>query len=162
MAGYGTDVGFEAWLTANGYTVPVSAPTSAVLRQRGSTYIDATFGERFPGYPTGGIEQDRLWPRTGATDAYGTAIGASTVPTVVIQASYMAGYLEATKPGSLSITINPNARVKRQKVEGIEREFFEPGKSDFFAPNAPVNSLIEGMLAPLIGTSMPLPAILVV
>jgi hypothetical protein len=160
MAGYGTNEGFTAYATAAGYSVPSGDIGAA--RQRGSAYIDGTFGQRFPGVPTGGIEQARAWPRTGAADIYGNAIAADAIPTRVINASYEAAFLELQKPGSLSVTIDPARRVKRQKVEGIEREFFEPwGSTDSFAPNAPVSSLIEGILAPLIGPAVPLPAILV-
>lgn len=160
MAGYGTDDGFTAYMTANGYTVPAGSIPAA--RQRGSAYIDGTFGARFPGYPTGGIEQDRAWPRTGASDAYGNAISSSAIPTIVINASYEAALIELRNPGSLAVNFDPAKRVKRQKVEGIEREFFEGGAGSIYAPNAPVNSLIEGLLAPLIGSSAPEPAIMVV
>jgi len=71
MAGYGTDVDLKSYWDEAGYTYASDAPFGA-LRQRGSTYIDATYGERFPGEPTGGIDQERAWPRSGAT-VYGSA-----------------------------------------------------------------------------------------
>jgi hypothetical protein len=148
MSGYGDDGGFTAWMAANGYTLPGGAPTAAVLRQRGSTYVDGTYGLRFPGTPTGGAGQEREWPRTGAVDRYGTALDAGTVPQRVIDASYMAAYQEAVTPGSLSVVVDPSKRVKRQKVDTIEREFFGPG--DASAAVAPVMSAIEGVLAPLL------------
>ena len=161
MAGYGTDQGFTDWLAANGYSLPNGAPAAAVLRQRGSVYIDGTYGYRFPGSPTGGLDQDRAWPRTGAT-IYGSTLADTLVPQRVIDASYMAAYIEATKPGSLAIVTDPAKRVKRQKVEGIEREFFEPGGGSVFAPDSPVSTIIEGLLAPLIGPAFLEPAIAVV
>lgn len=144
MAGYGDDGAFGTWLTANGYTLPDGAPTAAVLRQRGSVYIDATYGGRFPGQPTGGAAQERAWPRTGATDRYGNAIASDAVPGAVIEASYMAGYIDAMSPGSLSVVVNPSQRVKRQMVDVIEREFFAPGGDSAVAPTS---SIIDGMLA---------------
>ncbi|MER8532111.1 hypothetical protein NKH61_05205 [Mesorhizobium sp. M1005] len=160
MAGYGDDAGFTAYAAAAGYTVP--AGTIAAARQRGSAYIDGTYGSRFPGQPTGGIAQEREWPRTGAT-AYGSALASDLIPQRVIDASYEAAYLELLKPGSLSISFDPSRKVKRQKVEGIEREFFEPSDSgNIFAPDAPVSTIIEGLLAPLIGPMYGLPDILVV
>lgn len=147
MAGYGTDEAFTAWLEANGYSLPEGAPSAAVLRQRGSTYIDGMYGERFPGQPTGGIEQERAWPRTGAT-IYGTTLADSVIPVRVVEASYMAAYLEATSPGSLAVITDPAKRVKRQKVDTIEREFFEPG--DDAGVYGPISSSIEGLLAPLL------------
>jgi hypothetical protein len=148
MAGYGDDTAFSAWLTANGYTLPVGAPTAAVLRQRGSVYLDGTYGLRFPGTPTGGAAQDREWPRAGAVDRYGTAITGNAVPQRVIDASYIAAYQLAVAPGTLSVVVDPSKRVKRQKVDTIEREFFDPG--DASAAAAPVMSAIEGILAPLL------------
>lgn len=161
MAGYGDDPGLTTWLAENGYSLPDGAPAAAVLRQRGSVYIDGTYGYRFPGSPTGGLAQDRAWPRTGAT-IYGAAIATDLIPQRVIDASYMAAYLDATKPGSLAVVTDPAKRVKRQKVDTIEREFFEPGGGSVFAPDTPVSTIIEGMLAPLIGPAFLEPAIAVV
>lgn len=160
MAGYGDDAGFSAYAAAAGYTVP--AGTISAARQRGSNYIDGTYGMRFPGVPTGGLAQERAWPRTGAT-AYGSTLASDLIPQRVIDASYEAAYLEMVKPGSLSISFDPSRKVKRQKVEGIEREFFAPGDNgNIFAPDAPVSTVIEGLLAPLIGPMYGLPDILVV
>ncbi|TPK42303.1 MULTISPECIES: DnaT-like ssDNA-binding protein [unclassified Mesorhizobium] len=160
MAGYGDDEGFTAYAAAAGYTVP--AGTIAAARQRGSAYLDGTYGMRFPGQPTGGIAQEREWPRTGAT-AYGSALASDLIPQRVIDASYEAAYIELKKPGSLSISFDPSKKVKRQKVEGIEREFFEPADDgNIFAPDAPVSTIIEGLLAPLVGPVTGFPAIMVV
>lgn len=149
MAGYGDDSAFAAWMTENGYSLPVGAPTAVVLRQRGSTYIDGMYGERFPGKPTGGIEQERAWPRTGAT-IYGTALADSVIPQRVVDASYMAAYLEATSPGSLAVITDPAKRVKRQKVDTIEREFFDHGDLAPGTIAGPVASIVDGLLAPLL------------
>ncbi|TPN90206.1 DnaT-like ssDNA-binding protein, partial [Mesorhizobium sp. B1-1-5] len=85
MGGYGDDAGFAAYAAAAGYTVP--AGTISAARQRGSAYIDGTYGMRFPGQPTGGIGQEREWPRTGAT-AFGAALASDLIPQRVIDASY--------------------------------------------------------------------------
>ena len=159
MAGYGDDDGFQAFLTANGYTLPDGAPAAAVLRQRGSVYVDGTYSLRFSGSPTGGAAQEREWPRTGATDRYGTALSSTDVPSRVEQASYMAAYQLAVAPGSLSVVTDPSKRVKRQKVDAIEREFFEPGEDE---GHVPVMSQIEGILAPLLTAAVGEPYALVV
>lgn len=160
MAGYGDDAGFTAYAAAAGYTVP--AGTIAAARQRGSAYIDGTYGMRFPGQPTGGLAQERAWPRTGAT-VYGSTLASDLIPQRVIDASYEAAYLELVRPGSLSISFDPSRKVKRQKVEDIEREFFAPiDDRNIFAPDAPASTIIEGLLAPLIGPVFGLPAVLVV
>jgi hypothetical protein len=158
MAGYGTDDGFTAWLAANGYTLPDGAPAVAALRQRSSIYIDGTYGPRFSGSPANGAAQEREWPRTGATDRFGNAI--SGIPNRVVEASYFAAYAEATSPGSLSVTVTPGKQVKRQKVDTIEREFFE-GQGDAVSSARPVLTAVEGLLAPLLSPAHS-PAILVV
>lgn len=160
MAGYGTDEGLTDWLTANGYSLPEGAATTAVLRQRGSAYVDGTYGPRFVGVPTS-IDQNREWPRTGAT-IFGSTLASDVIPNRVIEASYWAAYLIATNPGAFSKTVDTDQRVKRQKVDTIEREFFEPGKMAVGFVTASVNSDIEGLLAPLISPVGGFPTVLVV
>lgn len=159
MAGYGTDDAFNSFLTANGLTLPVGAPTVPILRERGSAYIDATYGARFSGTPKEGIDQERAWPRIGAT-AYGNPIADTATPGAVEKASYHAAYAEAVSPGSLSVIATPGRQIKRQKVEGaVEREFFESGTTDAVAAATPLLSAVEGLLAPLLKRSMTAPMI---
>ncbi|PSM18226.1 DnaT-like ssDNA-binding protein [Nitratireductor sp. StC3] len=148
MAGYGSDQGFADWAAASGYTVP--SGTVAAARERGSVYIDATYGDRFTGEPASGVEQDRAWPRIGAEDRFGNAIGSASIPTRVVTASYHATLAELRKPGSMSVTVRPDRRVRRQKVEGIEREFFAAGGSGDVLDAMPVVTTIEGLLQPLL------------
>lgn len=159
MAGYGDDASAAAYWAAAGYTVP--SGTVAAARQIGSVYLDGAYELFFPGVPTGGAEQDRSWPRTGASDRYGNAIDPNTVPTRVINASYEAAFIELTNPGSLSIVGSNSGRVKRERVEGaVEVEYVGASGSSVATDNRVVSTLIEGMLAPLL---MPLlPGILVV
>ncbi len=147
MAGYGTNEGFTAYATAAGYTVPSGDVAQA--RQRGSTYIDGAYGGRFVGVPTDGVDQERAWPRTGAT-AFGNALSTTLIPVRVINASYEAALLELKSPGSLSTTVDPAKRVKREKVDVIEREFFDPADLPLGGILGPVTSTIEGLLAPLL------------
>ncbi|MCY0150889.1 hypothetical protein OEG84_25115 [Hoeflea sp. G2-23] len=160
MAGYGDDTTFAAWLTANGYSLPAGGLDPAVLRQRGSVYLDGLYGDRFPGVPTGGLEQDRAWPRTGAEDVYGNAIAANAIPTRVVHASYEAAYLDAVKPGILSTTYTPAQQKVLTEVKGIK--WTVVGESKGAQSAVMVSTKIEGLLAPLTGTSLLLPAILVV
>jgi len=164
MAGYGDDTTFQAWLDANGYTLPDGSPTPAVLRQRGSVYIDGTYGARFPGSPTDGASQEREWPRTGAVDRYGNALDPNTVPQRVIDASYIAAYQEAVEPGSLSASGSSAARVKRERVEGaVEVEYQSTATgNDLVADLTPILTSIEGILSPLLVTARLIPAIAIV
>lgn len=158
MAGYGTNEGFTAYATAAGYSVP--AGDIGAARQRGSTYIDGTYGVRFSGTPTGGVEQERAWPRTGAT-AYGNTLASDLIPVRVVEASYEAALLELQSPGSLSAVVSGSSLVKREKVEGaIEVEYAVSDKTDLATAARPVVTVIEGLLAPLLVT--PMPGILVV
>lgn len=143
---YGTDQGFTDWLAINGLTLPLTAPTPAILRQRGSQYVDSVYGSHFWGVPTGGFAQERAWPRTGAK-AYGQAIPDDAVPVAVEQASYAAAHQDAIKPGSLSVSATATGAVKRKKIGPIEKEFFE-GSGDVVADGTLKLSAVEGLLAP--------------
>lgn len=151
MAAYGTDDAFNSWLAGMGYTLPSGAPTPAILRARGTTYIDSMYGARFVGIPTGGFTQELAWPRSGAV-VYGQSIPDNVIPVAIEQAAYRAAYAEAVSPGSLNGAINSSKIVKRQKVGEIEREFFGPGEDDDWRSLLPFFSDIEGALEPyLIG-----------
>ncbi|WP_295169714.1 DnaT-like ssDNA-binding protein [uncultured Brevundimonas sp.] len=148
MAGYGSDQRFADWMADNGYSTSGDGVlTVAQLRQRGSAYIDALYEPKFPGQRTGGLEQERAFPRTGAS-AYGQSIGADVIPLAVEHASYHAALQEAAKPGSLSISAVNSGALKRKKVDVIEKEYFQ-GSGDAVADNTLRLSAVEGLLAPL-------------
>lgn len=137
---YGSDDGFQAWLDSNGYVLPNGSPSIVVLRQRGSTYLTALYGSRFVGQPLNGVSQVDAWPRT----VYDGAI-----PAAVIEASYQAAWYEANNIGGLVAGGSSAKQVKRQKVEGLEREFFGPSEGqDYAASLTPLISTVDGLLAP--------------
>ena len=143
MAGYGTDIEFAAWLADNGLTLPLGA-VPAVMRNRGASYLDGAYGSRLTcSYPTGGVDQERAFPRTGLPFVPNDAI-----PRAWVQASYRAAYLIAVRPGSLSATINPNARVTKQKVEGLERTFADNGAVVAGEVIGVLDAEIDGLVAP--------------
>lgn len=124
---YGTDQGFQDWLTANGYALPVGAPSPAVLRLRGSTYLDATYEPLWTG-TRADYDQDLGWPRHGAVIDCSLPIPNNVVPKAVVNAAYRAAYLEGTTSGILNGTaVRVGERVKRKKVDVIEKEFFDDG-----------------------------------
>jgi hypothetical protein len=164
MAGYGSDAGFEEYAEANGYTVPEDGDIAAA-RQRGSAYIDAAYGDRFPGSPVDGIEQEREWPREDAEDIYGNSISSSSVPSRVVHASYEAALLELENPGSLSAVLTENERIRRMKAGSVEIEFAESKAYTSISGAYPMSTKINGLLYPLLGrstTDRPIPGILVV
>lgn len=158
---YGDDTKFEAWLAANGFTVPDGSPSSAQLRQRGSAYVNA---RSYPGSPTEGFAQADAWPRTGAT-AFGQAIPSDVIPVAIEHASYAAGYFEAMNPGALTTrsSIDTGVKRKRTRVEGAvdtETEYFADGGA---APGAQVTiPMVEGLLAPFLTNASAGAAIFVV
>lgn len=158
MAGYGDDTAFAAWLTSNGYTLPVGAPAPGVLRQRGAAYIDGLYGSRFTGVPTGGLAQERAWPRTGAT-AYKTAIPDDVIPVRVEQASYFAALQEANEPGSLAVSASAAGTIKRERIDVIDTEYFA-GSGDAVADATVRIAAVEGLLGPFL--TQPMPAVFVV
>jgi hypothetical protein len=137
---------------------PARSPAAA--RARGSAYVDGTYALRFPGHTTGGIDQDREWPRSGASDRQSNAIAPDTVPLRVVNASYEAALIELATPGSLSVMVAPGKIKKRVKVEGAVEVEYAVG-SGSAAEQQPVVATIEGLLAPLLITAS-FPSILVV
>lgn len=148
MSGYGDDTAFAAYLTASGLTLPEGAASSAVLRQRASDYMDALYGAQFTGYPTGGLDQERAWPRTGAT-AQGQAIASDVIPAAVVKASYAAAWHEANNAGSLSVATSAAAAVKREEVGMIKTEYFGAGASAIDDATVRISG-VDGLLAPFL------------
>ncbi|MDB6454701.1 DnaT-like ssDNA-binding protein [Falsirhodobacter sp. 20TX0035] len=143
---YGTDQDFAAWLDSQGISLPVSAPSLAVLRARGSAHIDATFGARFKGVTTA-VDQPNQWPRSSVV-VNGRPLPDNAVPLAVVQASYRAALAEG-QGFSLSRTVDPTAPiVKRSKVDVIEEEFFQPPANA--ASAAPLVPGLDGLLAPFL------------
>lgn len=146
MAGYGSDTGFQDWLAENGHALPEGALAPAILRQRGSQYIDGLYGSRFSGQPAEGFAQERAWPRSGAY-VHGQSIPTDVIPVAVEQAAYAAAFQEALKPGSLSVSAMSAGALKRKKIDVLEKEYFE-GSGDAVADNTLRLSAVEGLLAP--------------
>ncbi len=151
MAGYGTDTGFNAWLAASGLTLPDTAPETAVLRQIGSDYVDGAYEAALQcSHRTGGFEQERAWPRTGHR-VNGQPVPNDLIPLAWVNASYRAAYLEAVTPGWSNGGTNPGRLTKREKVDTIEREFFNPTETtenSRIAPGFPFDALINGLVLP--------------
>lgn len=115
-------------MVARGHALPAGAPKLAVLRQRATDYIDAVYGPRLVGDQT--------------VDPLLTALETAT---------YIAAWHESNNPGSLSAAASQAGAVKRKKVEGIEKEYFE-GSGDAVADTTVRLSLVEGLLAPFLKT----------
>lgn len=147
---YGTDAGFATWLALHGYVLPDGAPAPAILRARGSLYVDS-YEKFWTGQRTGGVMQELGWPRTGATVNCTQAVPEDVIPPAVITASYRAGWLDAETPGILRGSAgSAGSRIKRQKVDVIEREFFDDGKAEIGGGPSFIDSQIDGLLSQFI------------
>jgi len=148
MAGYGSDIGFAAWALENGLTVPDG--TVAAARNRGSAFVDG-YEAKFPGDRTGGYDQDRAWPRTGASTYSGTDIPSSSIPVAIVTASYVAAFQELSAPGSLAPVIIGTETVKREKVGALEVEYVTGSTvSDLRDMARPIMTEIEALLWPFL------------
>ena len=147
---YGSDDGFNAWLLANGLTLPSDAPAVSVLRLIGSSYVDAAYEAKLScSQRSGGFEQVLAWPRKGHR-VNGSAVPADHIPQAWINASYRAAYLQATQNGWATSGRDPSRVTKREKVDSIEREFFgggEAGDAGNAAAGFNVDPLIDGMVS---------------
>lgn len=158
MAGYGTDAGFSDWLASNGYQLPVTAPAPAVLRHRGSVYIDGLYGPKFAGVAADGFSQERAWPRVSA-EAFGQAIPSNVIPVAIEQASYAAAWYEANNEGGLNPAASQSGAVKRKKLDMLEVEYFQ-GSGNAVTDATVRIAEVEGLLAAFL--IPPLPAVFVV
>lgn len=150
MAAYGTDEGLTAWLAEQGYILPNDAPSLTVLRARGSVYVDS-YEKFWTGQRTGGVMQELGWPRTGATVNCTIPVPDDLIPLAVIAAAYRAAWLEAETPGILKGSpVTSGSRVKRQKVDTLEREFFDDGKAEVGSGPSFIDSTIDGLLSAFI------------
>lgn len=152
MASYGTNEGFESWLADQGLSLPDTAPSVAVLRQLGSAYVDSAYEYRLQcSRRAGGWEQELAWPRTGHV-INGQTVPDDLIPPAWVYASYRAGYLNAITPGWSTDQVTPGRVTKREKVDVIEREFFEQsqaGGADS-APGFPSDAIINGLVLPFL------------
>lgn len=150
MMSYGNRESFGQYVTDHGYVIPESATDAqiAAAMLRGSLVIDR-YEPKFSGARTGGYDQARAWPRTGAVTNYGQAIPADDTPKPIIDASYEASFLELITPGSLSPVVMGNAVTKREKVGELEVEYAvssSNSSADVVAAATPVVTAIEGLL----------------
>lgn len=147
---YGTQAGLATYATAHAYTIASGDQDAALLRA--SEYIDGVYGARFTGYRKDRRAQLRAWPRYDAYDAESNYIDPTTVPIEVENATYEAAIRELASPGSLSPDVVPGTMIKSVTVEGAV-------SVDYVTPNdvsdqRPVLTVLDGILAPLLGSLM--------
>lgn len=148
MASYGTNEGFEEWLSAQGLTLPPGAPSVDVLRQLGSAYVDSAYEYRLQcSRRAGGFEQELAWPRSGHR-VNGQSVPSDLIPQAWVYASYRAAYLNAVTPGWSTNSEDATRQTRREKVDVIEVEYFSNADAagTDAAPGMPSDTIINGML----------------
>lgn len=151
MNAYGTNEDFTAWVTANGFTLPVGANVDT-LRAIGSSYIDAAYGAKLTcSRRAGGFEQELEWPRKGHV-MNGEIVPDDLIPKAWIKASYRAAYLEAMTPGWATTGTDPNRVTRREQVDVISVEYFGAAEvaAGASATGMPADSIINGMVLPFL------------
>lgn len=147
---YGTDDEFTAWLTAQGLTLPAGANLTT-LRTIGSAYVDGAYEHRLScSSRAGGYMQERAWPRASHY-LNGQELPHDFIPPAWVNASYRAAYLEGIQAGWATGSQDPNRKTKRERVDTIEREYFDAsslvGTADV-AAGMPADGMINGMVQP--------------
>lgn len=150
MAAYGTKEGFQQYTEDHGYVIPDGTTDAQIVAAmlRGSLVVDR-YEPKFSGTRTGGYNQGRAWPRTGAVTYYGQEIPADVVPQSIINASYEAAFLELINPGSLSPVVTGSSIAKKEKVGELEVEYAvssSTSSADVVAAATPVVTIIDGLL----------------
>ena len=156
MDHYGSVADADAYHLAMGnaaWTGSDTVKTAALVRA--SLYVDSLGLKQtacgtvtlWPGRKVGGRNQALQWPRTGAKDRDGEAVG-TAVPLEIEQATYEAALRELVSPGSLRPDYVAAEQVTREKVGPIEVEYAESAEGT--NPTQPVVSVINAMLAPLL------------
>lgn len=151
MDGYGTDQGFQDWLTAQGLDLPSGANVAA-LRLLGSEYLDAAYSMRLQcSQKTGGFDQEREFPRTGHY-VNNQLIPDDAIPKQWVYASYRAAYLNAVNQGWSTNPSDPSRITKREKADVLEREFFAPNETDGLdsAYGIKGDAMINAMVGPIL------------
>lgn len=153
MAAYGDDAGLTSWLAEHGYVLSDNAPSPAVLRARGTSYVDS-YEQFWTGHRTGGVMQELAWPRTGALVNCTMPVPDNVIPPAVVTASYRAAWLESSADGVLTGIATTGAKVKREKIEGaVEVEYFDDAKVTQGAGPSFVDPVIDALLGKFICTA---------
>lgn len=145
---YGSESNFETYAEERGYTISDGDIEPALLRA--SIWVDSKYGSRFIGTKTGGRDQERAWPRTGAYDAEGNELDDAEVPNEIVFATYEAARQELSSPGSLLPVVTPGKAIKKVSVEGaVSVEYANTGAADQL-PSLPI---VDGILSTLFSAS---------
>lgn len=114
---------------------------------RGTAFVDATFGARFPGRMTYGRNQGLAWPRYPAYDREGVFIPSDELPKEYLAACFEAALRELTTPGVLSPDINASERLTVETIGPLSFEYALPTSGNDMRV---VATMIEELLRPIL------------
>lgn len=135
--------GNTAWTSVS--SSPDQGKSAALIR--GTAAIDAKYRARFPGAKVGGRDQGIQWPRTGAYDADGNEIASDEIPQEYKDAIAEAALRELVEPGSMMPDLERGGDIRSLKAGSVAIEY---GGA---APATTTFSIIDGILAPLLGSA---------
>lgn len=115
MPAYPDIADFMAYCAERGIALPSGDLEPALLVA--SEVLDFKFGAQFSGIKTGGRDQEREWPRIGATDIDGHEFTFDEIPREVRFATYELAAVEANSSGAIIVNWTPN-KYKRASVDG--------------------------------------------
>ena len=118
--------------------------TDAALR-RATSWLDATYAARFPGFRYRGRLQALAWPRSGALDISGSPIGVDEIPREIERAVCEAALREIAEPGALAPDMERGGAIQSVQAGSVGVTFAAG------APAETTFSAIDNALAPLIG-----------
>lgn len=122
---YGTGAGMIAYFAERGVDITQTAEELAAYLLLASEWLDARYGNSFPGVKTGQRKQERAWPRTAAYDRYGDSINSAEIPREVEQATYQAARQALLSPGILSKNVTPNKYLKAAVSGAVSVEYVQ-------------------------------------
>jgi hypothetical protein len=90
--------------------------------RRASTWLSNAW--TWKGTRTHGRDQGQAFPRDDLTDGEGEDVGNDEVPIEIQQACAIAAAYERANPGGLSPAVTMTDRIKREKIDVLETEYF--------------------------------------
>ncbi len=144
---YNADKGNAEWADAS-----TSDRLAALFRA--SSYLDATYGNRFVGTRVS-YDQDLAWPRVGVVTIDGFNIPTDAIPKGIRNAAYELAGIELSTPGRLTPVVVGSEIIKREKIDVIETEYAVPANAaDLIAASNPSIAVVDGMLKPFLHYSI--------
>lgn len=146
---YADTTAAAAYALANGLLFSGETTALEAALRRGTAWVDGMFRARFPGQRQNGRSQALEWPRKDAYDNEGELVAVSAIPDEIVRATIEASVRELASPNSLSPDVTMGGAKVLTAVDVIKWEVVNrPTKADDYKPTLTV---VEGILAPLIG-----------